>query len=125
MTERTSTKRTRKTRSWPQGVDGLDRRARPDPQAARHQPLRRSLRHAVLPRPHGQATNTVFPWVVSDFGLTDAIESGLVKIPQLARADRTGADDAGVLQHLALDHAEAHSRPNAAASAATRSRRRC
>ena len=27
----------------------------------------------------GIATNTVFPWVVSDFGLTDAIESGLVK----------------------------------------------
>jgi type III restriction enzyme len=32
----------------------------------------------------GDATNTVFPWVVSDFGLTDAMESGLVKIPQLA-----------------------------------------
>ena len=31
----------------------------------------------------GDATNTVFPWVVADFGLTDAIESGLVKVPQL------------------------------------------
>ncbi len=39
----------------------------------------------------GQATNSVFPWVVSDFGLTDAIESGLVKIPQLAVRDTTGA----------------------------------
>ncbi len=37
-----------------------------------------------------QATNTTFPWVVSDFGLTDAIESGLVKIPQFAVRDTTG-----------------------------------
>jgi len=28
-------------------------------------------------------TNSVFPWVVSEFGLVDAIESGLTKIPQL------------------------------------------
>jgi type III restriction enzyme len=33
--------------------------------------------------------------VVSDFGLTDAIESGLVKIPQLAVRDSTGADIPG------------------------------
>jgi type III restriction enzyme len=39
----------------------------------------------------GQDTNRIFPWVVSDFGLTDAIESGLVKIPQLAVRDATGA----------------------------------
>ena len=38
----------------------------------------------------GQATNRVFPWVVSDFGLTDAIESGLTKIPQLVVRDTTG-----------------------------------
>ncbi|MBA3468342.1 MAG: DEAD/DEAH box helicase family protein [Herpetosiphonaceae bacterium] len=39
----------------------------------------------------GQATNRPFPWVVSDFSLTDAIESSLVKIPQLAVRDTTGA----------------------------------
>jgi len=39
----------------------------------------------------GQATNRPFPWVVSDFGLIDSIESGLVKIPQLAVRDTTGA----------------------------------
>jgi type III restriction enzyme len=43
----------------------------------------------------GQATNTIFPWVVSDFGLTDAIESGLVKIPQLAVRDTTGQEIPG------------------------------
>jgi type III restriction enzyme len=43
----------------------------------------------------GQATNTIFPWTVSDFGLTDAIESGLVKIPQLAVRDNSGAEIPG------------------------------
>src|SRR3569623_1767715 len=35
-----------------------------------------------------------FPWIVSDFGLLDAIESGLVKIPQLPARDVTGASEA-------------------------------
>jgi type III restriction enzyme len=38
----------------------------------------------------GQDTNRPFPWVVSDFGLIDAIESGLVKVPQLAVRDTSG-----------------------------------
>lgn len=42
----------------------------------------------------GGDTNRIFPWVVSDFGLTDAIESGLVKIPQLAVSDPTGEERA-------------------------------
>jgi type III restriction enzyme len=42
----------------------------------------------------GQATGKPFPWVISDFGLIDAIESGLVKVPQLAVRDTTGDDRA-------------------------------
>jgi type III restriction enzyme len=42
----------------------------------------------------GDDTNKTFPWVVSDFGLTDAIESGLVKIPQLAVSDASGEEQA-------------------------------
>ena len=42
----------------------------------------------------GEDTNRIFPWVVSDFGLTDSIESGLVKIPQLAHSDPTGEEQA-------------------------------
>ena len=45
----------------------------------------------------GQDSNRIFPWVVSDFGLTDAIEAGLVKIPQLVVRDTTGADVPGYL----------------------------
>jgi type III restriction enzyme len=43
----------------------------------------------------GQETNRPFPWVVSDFGLIDAIEAGLVKVPQLAVRDTTGAEIPG------------------------------
>jgi type III restriction enzyme len=43
----------------------------------------------------GLETNKPFPWVVSDFGLIDAIEAGLVKIPQLAVRDTTGAEIPG------------------------------
>jgi type III restriction enzyme len=43
----------------------------------------------------GQETNKPFPWVVSDFGLIDAIESGLVKIPQLAVRDTSGQNIPG------------------------------
>jgi type III restriction enzyme len=43
----------------------------------------------------GQDTNRPFPWTISDFGLIDAIESGLVKIPQLAVRDTMGQQVAG------------------------------
>jgi len=45
----------------------------------------------------GVDANRPFPWVVSDFSLTDAIESGLVKIPQLAVRDTTGQEIPGYL----------------------------
>ena len=43
----------------------------------------------------GQDANRPFPWVVSDFGLVDAIESGLVKIPQRAVRDTSGSSIPG------------------------------
>ena len=42
----------------------------------------------------GNEVGRPFPWVVSDFSLLDAIESGLVKVPQLPARDATGADEA-------------------------------
>jgi type III restriction enzyme len=38
-------------------------------------------------RGSGYAEGTLFPWVVSDFGLMDAIESGIVKVPRVPVAD--------------------------------------
>jgi len=76
-------------------VDGLDRIDRLDPR-------RRGINFCVdlSATPYflgatGREANRPFPWVVSDFGLVDAIESGLVKIPQLAVRDSTGAEVPG------------------------------
>jgi type III restriction enzyme len=40
----------------------------------------------------GYPEGKLFPWVVSDFALIDAIEAGLVKVPRVPVADNTGAD---------------------------------
>lgn len=39
----------------------------------------------------GYEEGAPFPWVVSDFGLVDAIECGIVKIPRIPVDDNTGA----------------------------------
>ena len=41
----------------------------------------------------GYPEGSPFPWLVSDFGLVDAIESGIVKIPRLPVLDTTGRPD--------------------------------
>ncbi len=51
----------------------------------------------------GYPAYTLFGWVVSDFGLTEAIESGLVKIPYLPEDDDTHALDGAMLKNL-YDH---------------------
>ena len=38
----------------------------------------------------GYPEGSPFPWIVSDFALVDAIESGITKIPRLPAADNTG-----------------------------------
>ncbi len=44
-------------------------------------------------RGSGYAEGTLFPWVVSDFALIDAIESGIVKIPRVPVADDAMSGD--------------------------------
>lgn len=41
----------------------------------------------------GYPEGSPFPWLVSDFGLVDAIECGIVKIPRLPIADNTAKKD--------------------------------
>ena len=41
----------------------------------------------------GYPEGTLFPWVVSDFGLMDAIESGIVKIPRVPVSDDSMVGD--------------------------------
>jgi type III restriction enzyme len=51
----------------------------------------------------GYIAYSLFPWVVSDFGLIEAIESGLVKIPFLPESDNTQELSMPVLRNL-YDH---------------------
>ncbi|MBL7857253.1 MAG: DEAD/DEAH box helicase family protein [Cyclobacteriaceae bacterium] len=51
----------------------------------------------------GYPPYSLFPWVVSDFGLIEAIESGLVKIPFLPESDNTQELSMPVLRNL-YDH---------------------
>lgn len=48
----------------------------------------------------GYVPYSLFPWVVSDFGLIEAIESGLVKIPFLPESDNTQEIKMPVLRNL-------------------------
>lgn len=51
----------------------------------------------------GYTPYSLFPWVISDFGLIEAIESGLVKIPFLPESDNTHELTMPVLRNL-YDH---------------------
>ena len=51
-------------------------------------------------RGSGYSEGTLFPWVVSDFSLIDAIESGLVKVPRVPVEDNAMMGDYPVYRHL-------------------------
>jgi type III restriction enzyme len=57
--------------------------------------------------PSGKKTSeeTLFEWIVSDFGLNDAIESGLVKTPRVVIRDdgKLGSDYKSRLYHIYMD----------------------
>lgn len=50
----------------------------------------------------GYDEGTLFPWVVSDFALIDAIESGIVKIPRVPVADNSGTGEQPTYRNLWL-----------------------
>ena len=81
----------------------------------RHQGDLRPLGDAVLPEGSGYKEGFIFPWVVSDFSLMDAIESGIVKVP------RVPVDDDAAAEQLDLP---ATLGPHRAAAAEARRRRR-
>jgi type III restriction enzyme len=54
-------------------------------------------------RGSGYLEGTLFPWVVSDFSLMDAIECGIVKLPRVPVADNLPAGDMPIYRRL-WDH---------------------
>ncbi len=82
-------------RLWINGVEALDRH------------LSRGVRAvydlSATPfflRGSGYEEGTLFPWVVSDFSLMDAIESGVVKLPRIPVADNFVPSDTVVYRDL-------------------------
>ena len=53
-------------------------------------------------RGSGYPEGTLFPWVVSDFSLIDAIESGIVKVPRVPVADDSMTGDQPTYRDLWL-----------------------
>ena len=53
-------------------------------------------------RGSGYAEGTLFPWVVSDFSLIDAIESGIVKVPRVPVSDNAGLGEMPAYRDLWL-----------------------
>lgn len=53
-------------------------------------------------RGSGYSEGTLFPWVVSDFSLIDAIESGIVKVPRVPIADDSMTGDQPTYRDLWL-----------------------
>jgi type III restriction enzyme len=51
-------------------------------------------------RGSGYDEGTLFPWVVSDFSLMDAIESGIVKLPRVPVTDNLVQTDSVIYRHL-------------------------
>ena len=51
-------------------------------------------------RGSGYSEGTLFPWVVSDFSLVDAIECGIVKVPRVPVADDSMTGEIPMYRHL-------------------------
>nr|WP_298410482.1 DEAD/DEAH box helicase family protein [uncultured Halomonas sp.] len=85
-------KNAREATIWIEGLDRINKLA-----GGRRKGIRFCVDLSATPfyiQGSGNEVGRPFPWVVSDFGLLDAIESGLVKIPQLPSRDATGAEEA-------------------------------
>ena len=70
-------------------------------------------------RGSGWPEATLFPWVVSDFSLIDAIEAGIVKVPRVPIADDSMTGDQPTYRDLWLrirDHLPKHGRKTEAQS---------
>ena len=86
-------KNAREATVWIEGLDRINRLAG----GRRRRGINFCLDLSATPfyiQGSGNEVGKPFPWIVSDFGLLDAIESGLVKIPQLPTRDVTGAQEA-------------------------------
>jgi type III restriction enzyme len=86
-------------RLWINGIEALDRHLK----KSRRGGVRAVYDLSATPfflRGSGYAEGTLFPWVVSDFSLIDAIESGIVKLPRVPVTDNLVGTDTVVYRDL-------------------------
>jgi type III restriction enzyme len=86
-------KNAREATIWIEGLDRINKLAG----GGRRKGIRLCLDLSATPfyiQGSGNEVGKPLPWVVSDFGLLDAIESGLVKVPQLPTRDIAGTEEA-------------------------------
>ncbi|NNU63048.1 BPTD_3080 family restriction endonuclease [Ochrobactrum soli] len=88
-----ASKNDREATIWIEGLDRINRLAGGSRRRGIHLCVDLSATPFFI-QGSGNEVGKPFPWIVSDFGLLDAIESGLVKIPQLPARDVTGAEEA-------------------------------
>ena len=89
LDEETAERNAREATVWIEGLDRLNKTL-----GGRGNGIRLCVDLSATPfyiQGSGNEVGRPFPWVISDFSLLEAIESGLVKIPQLPTQDTTGA----------------------------------
>lgn len=87
-------------RLWINGIEALDRQLRKGKRSGGVRAVYDLSATPFFLRGSGYNEGTLFPWVVSDFSLMDAIESGIVKLPRVPVTDNLVQTDTVVYRDL-------------------------
>ena len=87
-------------RLWINGIEALDRQLRKGKRTGGVRAVYDLSATPFFLRGSGYNEGTLFPWVVSDFSLMDAIESGIVKLPRVPVTDNLVQTDTVVYRDL-------------------------
>lgn len=87
-------------RLWINGIEALDRQLKKGKRSGGVRAVYDLSATPFFLRGSGYREGTLFPWVVSDFSLMDAIESGIVKLPRVPVTDNLVQSDTVVYRDL-------------------------
>lgn len=87
-------------RLWINGVEALDRQLKKSKRGGGVRAVYDLSATPFFLRGSGYKEGTLFPWVVSDFSLIDAIESGIVKLPRVPVTDNLVSTETVVYRDL-------------------------
>jgi len=87
-------------RLWINGIEALDRQLKKGKRSGGVRAVYDLSATPFFLRGSGYQEGTLFPWVVSDFSLMDAIESGIVKLPRVPVTDNLIQTDTVVYRDL-------------------------